>query len=463
MKSTSPPPSSFPSSGPVDLRGVLLGGRYRIREPLAQGGMGTVLLGTDEHTGTEVAIKVLRRELAYSDEAMARFRREVRVLASLDSPHIVKAFDAGGYEGMPYLVMERLSGRGLDELVATGAVGPRRALELVVRLLEGLAVAHAAGIIHRDLKPSNVWITDDDEVKILDFGVAKMLAPTEAPGDVDGKLTGTGAVLGSPAYMSPEQLVSSKEADERADVWSVGVLLYEVLTGKMLFGAETVGGIFANVIRMDIPSLRDALPGASPELEHVLSRCLERDPALRIGSAGALAVKLRALLEGDARGESLVGTAGSDAVPSPRAAGAVPTEAPTVMLRGPATSGGPSRVAMLVAFVALLVGTGAAVLMMLDHEGSSSPAAERAPQVAATTAEAPSTQPSAPVEANAAAVAEADGGGPAVRPEPSASAPMPSSDVVAVPTPPSSPLPPTRPAPAPPTPANDQLWESSRQ
>lgn len=302
-------PTDVPSPGVVSARpsgvlGMTLADRYRITRPLAEGGMGAVFLGVDEHTGNEVAIKVMRGELARSEEALARFRREVRAVATLDSPHIVTAHDAGTVDGMPYLVMERLQGRGLDELAEAGEIDARRAVTIIIDLLAGLSHAHAAGIIHRDLKPSNVWITNDDRVKILDFGVAKMQGAARSAGDETGKLTGSGAVLGSPAYMSPEQLVSSKEAGVQADLWSVGVVLYELLTGSMLFKAETVGGIFANVIRMPIPPLREVMPGVSPELERIVARCLERDPELRFPSAENLADELRAVVDADACGDA---------------------------------------------------------------------------------------------------------------------------------------------------------------
>ncbi|MEM1034856.1 MAG: serine/threonine-protein kinase, partial [Myxococcota bacterium] len=241
----------------------LIDGRYRVTQELASGGMGVVLLAEDEQAGTEVAIKVVRGDLANSAEAVARFRREMKVLATLDSPRIVTAYEAGSVSGMPFLVMERLRGQGLDDLLdECGPLPLARAIDIAIELLEALADAHAAGVVHRDLKPSNIWLTPGGDLKLLDFGVAKMR--TEAPADgyeTTGILTGTGAVLGSPAYMAPEQLVSSKEADERADLWSVGVILYELVTGRLLFEAKTVGGVFANVLQMPIPPLRHVHPG----------------------------------------------------------------------------------------------------------------------------------------------------------------------------------------------------------
>ena len=187
-------PAGVSSAGLDGMIGTTLAGRYRITERLAIGGMGTVFVGVDEHTSGEVAIKVMRSDLPQSDEAIARFRREIQALASLNSPYIVTAHDAGTIEGMPYLVMERLRGQGIDKLAAAGEVSARRAVTIIIELLEGLSHAHAAGIIHRDLKPSNVWLSEDNRVKILDFGVAKMHGTTRAAGEETGKLTSTGAV-----------------------------------------------------------------------------------------------------------------------------------------------------------------------------------------------------------------------------------------------------------------------------
>lgn len=350
--------------------------------------MGAVFLGVDEHTGDEVAIKVVRNELTSSEEALARFRREVRALASLDSPRIVTAHDAGTVDGMPYLVMERLRGTGLDELVASGQVAPRRAIAIVIELLEGLVDAHAAGVIHRDLKPSNIWLTDDDHVKILDFGVAKMVDASQMAGEDEGKLTGTGAVLGSPAYMSPEQLISSKEADERADIWSVGVLLYELLTGLVLFEAETVGGIFANVIRMPIPLLGEVLPGASPELEQLVGHCLEREPECRLDSAKALSDALSRVYEAEVRGEQMLVGAGSTGPVSRAAQRGTLSDAPTLLL--PQTPGlgvesdGAWRSWALGASLATLVGLVVFAIVLADDTNAPSAGASSEPDDGAT-------------------------------------------------------------------------------
>lgn len=468
----SPPPTAAAGDPSDDLMGRVLKDRYRITGRLARGGMGSVFLGVDEGTGGEVAIKVVRGELAQSEEALARFEREVRAVIHLDSPHIVTAHDAGTVDGMPYLVMERLRGRGLDELQQAEPLDARRSCTIVLDLLEGLADAHAAGVIHRDLKPSNVWLTDDDRVKILDFGVAKMHGAASMTGEEAGKLTGSGAVLGSPAYMSPEQLVSSKEADERADLWSVGVVLYELLTGTMLFKAETVGGIFANVIRMRIPPLRERIPGASADLERVVARCLARDPQQRFSSASVLAEKLRALLEADARGEApLVQDGVSAPIVSPLFGAddddAVLAESPTIALPStPAGSGGASRRSNRwlggVIIAATLV---IAAIAFVGARSSSAPAAaDPSPPVSTATA----TDGDEERKDDA---AEIDRG-----PARAAASGAPSSASADLPEPPSAPTtraiappaaPPVRPPPpstsASTAPPEDDLWETSRQ
>jgi len=456
--------ASVPSVPPLDaeaLIGLELVDRYRITELLATGGMGSVFVGVDERTGDEVAIKVMRGELAHSEEALARFYREVRAVVTLDSPHIVKAHDTGTVEAMPYLVMERLVGQGLDELQDSREITARRAIEIVLDILEGLAHAHAVGIIHRDLKPSNVWITDDDCVKILDFGVAKMHGTARMEGDETGKLTSSDAVLGSPAYMSPEQLVSSKEADERADLWSVGVLLYELLTGSMLFKAETVGGIFANVIRMRIPPLREVVPGASPELERILARCLERDPSQRFASAAALSGALRTLLEADARGDALLmapqtvhevgGVARLAVVVGDDTLGESTTIAlPDATRRSPGRPaahrwlGAVMVAAVVIVAVVAFVGTRASAPSSPSTARSTTRDALQSPSVITTaeveTAPIPSARPASSAEAE----------------------PSPSDSVVPRHAPTSAPRPVTPPAATAEVPPEDDLWETSR-
>jgi serine/threonine protein kinase len=204
----------------------VLGGRYQLGVPLGQGGMAEVLVGTDLRLGRDVAVKILRAELARDPSFQARFRREAQAAASLNAPTIVSVYDTGeDGDGVPYIVMERIAGRTLrDVLLDEGRLMPQRALEVTADICAALDVAHAAGIVHRDIKPANVMLTPAGEVKVMDFGIARAAA------DSSSAMTQTAAVIGTAAYLSPEQ-ARGETVDARSDLYSTGCLLYELVTG----------------------------------------------------------------------------------------------------------------------------------------------------------------------------------------------------------------------------------------
>jgi serine/threonine protein kinase len=294
-------PSVTPSLAP----GSLLGGKYRISRVLGQGGMGTVLLARHEELDQLFAIKVLTGDLATDPEAVTRFMREARAAAKLQSEHVVRVSDVGKFDGIgPYIVMEYLSGVDLAQRIAQGGrLPPREAVDHVLEAIDAIAEAHSRGIVHRDIKPSNLFLAERADgrtiVKVLDFGISKVDATMDA-GALQHKLTSAGSVLGSPAYMSPEQLKNAREVDARADIWSLGVVLFELVSGVIPFEAETAGGVFTKVVSEDARPVRELCVEVPPALEAVIARCLRRNVDERWADVGELASALEPLGSGRA-------------------------------------------------------------------------------------------------------------------------------------------------------------------
>jgi serine/threonine-protein kinase len=263
--------------------------------------MGIVLVATHLQLEEKVALKVLEGQAATDSGAVARFLREARAATRVKDEHVVRILDFGTFDtGDPYLVMELLEGRDLrDVLQESGPLPMALAIEYVLQVCQALSVAHAERIIHRDLKPANLFLTKTSSgaplVKVLDFGIAKALEPERLAlaGGENQTLTHATQLLGSPVYMSPEQIRSSTHVDERTDVWSLGVILYELVTGATPFTASTISGLLA-AIAADAPlTLRTSLPDAPIELEQVILGCLVKDVERRIPTVEALATRLR--------------------------------------------------------------------------------------------------------------------------------------------------------------------------
>ncbi|MFO0679451.1 MAG: protein kinase [Polyangiaceae bacterium] len=299
--------------------GDLVGGKYRVLRRLGAGGMGIVLAAEHEVLRQKVALKVLSPEVMFHPGASARFVREARAAAGLASEHVVRVHDVGTLDsGAPYIVMEMLEGRDLATWLAEdGPMSEREAVDVVLQACRGLAEAHARGIIHRDLKPANLFACPRPDapplVKILDFGIAKA---AEDVGSSSGGLTSSHVVLGSPRYMAPEQIESSRSVDARADIWSLGGILYELVVGKPAFEETSMLALCTRIATGPVPSVRAARPGISNAFDAVVSRCLAKDPEARFPSVRALEDALRLVKDAPSH------VASSQAPPSKPPAGA---------------------------------------------------------------------------------------------------------------------------------------------
>jgi len=280
--------------------GVLLDGKYRVLKKLGEGAMGSVWLAKNEVTDREFAVKMLLPESASAPAALARFFQEARVCGALRHPSILEVYDAGTaaeLDGAPYLVMERLDGATLDTLIEQrGALDPRLALDVIAEISRGLHLAHVKGVIHRDLKPANVFLhrpgTGAVVPKVLDFGISKMIdraGPAIA-------LTQSSTVLGSPMYMSPEQMDPGKALDARSDIHALGVLLWECLTGTAPFASTSYNNLVVEIVRGPRPRLKDAMPGATDGMAAIVERAFAIEVADRPASAAELADALEAEL-----------------------------------------------------------------------------------------------------------------------------------------------------------------------
>jgi serine/threonine-protein kinase len=400
---------------------MLVTPKLRLVRKLGAGGMGAVWLADHLALSTQVAVKFVVDKLAWSSEAMARFSREAAAASQVKSPHVVQMLDHGVTEaGLAYIVMELLEGHDLADHLTPAGLPPREVVPIITQLCRALARAHERGIVHRDIKPSNVFLCEmgggELFVKLLDFGVAKHEGGTKP-----GEETRTGALVGSPFYMSPEQLMGDKSIDYRSDLWSLGVLTFEALTGQRPFAGETVGALTMQVHAPSLPRPTQKNPALPKAIDAWFEKACARDPAARFSGAKELADALAAALDQEVpRGIALersgphldqVGLADTAEAPSTgermpvrsrtgssgaqEAVSAPPPVAATGA--GLSTTSGARRDAswrpmVIVAAVALVVGVGGARLLGGGSRGAeqvprgeASPSAPSAAQVAPPT------------------------------------------------------------------------------
>ncbi|HWZ92808.1 MAG TPA: serine/threonine-protein kinase, partial [Polyangiaceae bacterium] len=275
--------------------GQILAGKFRIERVLGQGGMGVVVAATHIQLEERVALKFLLPEALSNPEAVARFAREARAAVKIKSEHVARVSDVGTLDsGSPYMVMEYLEGQDLADWVRkSGAMRQPDAVEFVLQACEAIAEAHALGIVHRDLKPANLFVTRRVDgspcIKVLDFGISKLTVPGSTS---DMGMTRTSTVMGSPLYMSPEQMSSTRNVDARTDIWALGIILYEVLSGRVPFEAETMPQLCGMILQDAPRPLRELRPDVPDGLQWVVLRCLEKNRDARFANVAELAAAL---------------------------------------------------------------------------------------------------------------------------------------------------------------------------
>lgn len=357
------------AAGPELRIGQIIAGKYRLDAKLGAGAMGTVYRATDVH-GQPCAVKVLQSSIA-DDETRERFRREAEALFELKHPHILEVRDYGvdAQLDAPYLVMELLQGRTLEEMVVEHTPDPQTGLELAKQVLRGLAHAHAAGVLHRDLKTENVFVTWDGHgwvAKLLDFGLVKFT--DDAKWGPAKKLTMQGAVFGSPAYMSPEQGTGSP-MDARSDVYSAGVMLFELLTGSWPFEVESQMEMLKAHLLTPPPPLASKREGlaVAPQLEQIVQKALAKRPEQRYAHAGEMLAALEALPSPAAWISGLTHVPPQPIAPPPAAGPQAAAAAPysPAGAQSPAALAAPATSRAPLVLAAALVGGGLLLLAIL--------------------------------------------------------------------------------------------------
>jgi serine/threonine protein kinase len=269
-------------------------GAYRVEGLLASGGMGDVYRARDERLGRDVAIKVVAEGLASEDKELARFEREARTMASLSHPNVLNIFDFGEHDGVTYAVMELLEGQNLRERMGKRALPWRTAAAIAIAAARGLAAAHAKGIVHRDMKPENIFLLADGGVKVLDFGLAHW-EPQPGEGKLPDKKDDEETLVGTAIYMSPEQ-ICGQPLDARSDIFGLGVVLYEMVTGSRPFARVTVGETMSAILHADPAPMATYGITVAPALERIVRRCLAKEPDERVQAAYDLAFALSEII-----------------------------------------------------------------------------------------------------------------------------------------------------------------------
>jgi serine/threonine protein kinase len=333
------PPASFSE---------VISDRYQLGEVLGRGGMGEVRAATDLALDRDVAVKFLRDDLAHERDLRRRFEREARAAARITDPHVVAIYDIGEHGGVPYIVMERLSGSTLANEFSSGALNQARACSLVLEVLAALDAAHRLGVIHRDIKPGNILLTPDGHAKVADFGIAKLAE--------DSDQTTTGMLFGTAAYLAPERL-AGRPATRASDLYSVGVVLFEALAGHAAFTADTPLALVESISRGVAVPLAQLRDDVAPAVVAVVERAMAKDPDLRFQSASTMAAALASATRpvpssssdlptvpvGSSRAQRVASTPPTDRVGSPNAPATLPTFAATEVSVDERRAAGPAR------------------------------------------------------------------------------------------------------------------------
>ena len=385
--------------------GQILAGKFRIERVLGQGGMGVVVAATHLQLDERVALKFLLPDALVNPEAVERFAREARAAVKIKSEHVARVSDVGTLEsGSPYMVMEYLHGEDLAAWVRrNGAMAVPEAIEFLLQACEAIAEAHALGIVHRDLKPANLFVTRRVDgspcIKVLDFGISKLTVPGAAP---ELGMTKTSTVMGSPLYMSPEQMSSSRNVDMRTDIWALGVILYESLTGRVPFEAETMPQLCGMILQDPPHPIHELRPDVPQGLQLAILRCLEKNRERRFSNVAELAYALApfGLAAAQRSAERISRVLGAAGFPSaaPAVVSAVSAHAGsgTSTNFGASTEAKKSRAPLVVALCLLGVLLGG-VLLFLTHKGpTAESAAEHPSATPVVAAPAPSPLPPTP-------------------------------------------------------------------
>jgi serine/threonine-protein kinase len=407
----------MPSPGPNSIRqGDILAGKYRVERVIGSGGMGIVVAARHQQLDQLVAIKFVRDEAIGDEGAVERFLREARAAVKLKSEHAAKVLDVGTLEsGAPYMVMEFLEGRDLGQVLENDGPLPIVAVtEWVLQACEAVAEAHAAGIVHRDLKPQNLFLARTvgglQGIKVLDFGVSKLMHSMS--GEL-GSLTRTRTMLGSPLYMAPEQMRSARDVNATADVWAFGVVLFELLTGRWPFEAETMPELCLKVVSEPPLSLAQLRPETPASLVRVVERCLSKDPTARFANAAELASALEPHVPTASRvwaerARMAMSSVSDRRLPdsaesAPRLLSGDASSVRTGTLSAWGSGGGaraasPRRTRVAIAAVAI-AGAGIATAALVMHFTQAKPARGSLTVASSAVAPAPPLQPSAPAVA----------------------------------------------------------------
>jgi len=307
--------------------GDIVAGKYRIESVIGEGGMGAVFAAIHTVTEKRVALKWMRPDLVGQHGAVQRFMREAQAAGRLNHPNVVDIYDIGEHDGSPFLVMEHLQGEPLGAALERALLSPQQVVRYLIPAMRGVSAAHARGVVHRDLKPDNIFLCknadgSDREPKVLDFGISKV---TSIDGQLNPRLTRTGAVMGTPYYMSPEQLRDAAEIDERTDVYAFGVILYEALTGRVPFDAENYSALILEIATGTPKRPRQLRPEIPEGLERIVLKAMARDPDARYANVDGLGRALEPYSRASSRAPRKAPRDSDDAVEPQRASLSVTT------------------------------------------------------------------------------------------------------------------------------------------